>query len=126
MSDEPRKISKSQGQTPTEASLARFCDNTFLKLWSDANPFNSDGKELCDLIAVFENHVFLFFDRESKTFDTSSQDISVIWERWKKKQSTGKSLLQTARPDTFSGAGMTSTLTKNAPCVSQSNSLRVT
>ena len=85
MSDEPRKISKSQGQTPTEASLARFCDNTFLKLWSYANPFNSDGKELCDLIAVFENHVFLFFDRESKTFDTSSQDISVIWERWKKK-----------------------------------------
>jgi len=84
MSDEPRKISKSQGQTPTEASLARFCDNTFLKLWSYANLFKSDGKELCDLIAVFENHVFLFFDRESRTFDTSSQDVSIIWERWKK------------------------------------------
>jgi hypothetical protein len=84
MLDEPPKISKSQGQTPTEASLARLCDNTFLKLWSYANPFKSDGKELCGLIAVFENHVFLFFDRESRTFDTSSQDISVIWERWKK------------------------------------------
>jgi hypothetical protein len=84
MSDEPRKISKSQGQTPTEVSLARLCDGTFLKLWSYANPFKSDGKELCDLIAVFENHVFLFFDRESRTFDTSSQDISVIWPRWKK------------------------------------------
>ena len=84
MSDEPRKISKSQGQTPTEASLARFCDDTFLKLWSYANPFKTDSKELCDLIAVFENHVFLFFDRESRTFDTSSQDINIIWERWKK------------------------------------------
>jgi hypothetical protein len=84
MLDEPLKISKSQGQTPTEASLAWLCDNTFLKLWSYANPFKSDGKELCDLIAVFENHFFLFFDRESRTFDTSSQDISVIWERWKK------------------------------------------
>ena len=70
MSDEPRKISKSQGRTPSEASLARFCDDTFLKLWSYANPFKSDGKELCDLIAIFENHVFLFFDRESRTFDT--------------------------------------------------------
>jgi hypothetical protein len=84
MSDEPRKISKSHGQTPTEVSLAQLCDNTFLKLWSYANPFKSDGKELCDLIAVFENHVFLFFDRESRTFDTSSKDISIVWERWKK------------------------------------------
>jgi hypothetical protein len=84
MSDEPRKISKSSGQTPTEASLARLCDNTFLKLWSYANPCKSDGKELCDLIAVFENHVFLFFDRVSRTFDTSSQDISIVWPRWKK------------------------------------------
>jgi len=84
MSDEPRKISKSHGQTPTEASLARFCDYTFLKLWSYANPFKSDGKELCDLIAVFENHIFLFFDRESRTFDTASHDINIIWERWKK------------------------------------------
>jgi hypothetical protein len=84
MTDEPRKISKSQGQTPTEASLARLCDDTFLKLWSYANPRKSNGKEICDLIAVFENHVFLFFARESRTFDTSSQDISVIWARWKK------------------------------------------
>ncbi|MGA8494296.1 MAG: SEC-C domain-containing protein [Xanthobacteraceae bacterium] len=83
-SDQPRKISKSQGQTPTEGLLSELCDKTFLKLWSYANPFKSDGKELCDLIAVFENHVFLFFDRESRTFDTSSKDISIIWERWKK------------------------------------------
>jgi hypothetical protein len=84
ISDQPGKISKSQGQTPTEGLLSRLCDKTFLKLWSYANPFKSDGKELCDLIAVFENHVFLFFDRESRTFDTSSKNISTIWERWKK------------------------------------------
>jgi hypothetical protein len=84
MSDDPKRISKSQGQTPTEQSLSQLCDNTFLKLWSYANPFKSDGKELCDLIAVFENHVFLFFDRESRTFETSSKDINVIWERWKR------------------------------------------
>src|SRR5215472_9467049 len=103
MSDKRRKIAKSQGQTTTEASLARLCDNTFLKLWSYTNPFKSDGKELCDLIAVLENHVFLFFDRESRTFDTSSQDISIIWERWKKQQSIGKSPPHTVLPGTLSG-----------------------
>lgn len=77
-----RKISKSQGQTLTEAFLSSLCDNTFLKLWSYANPFKADGKELCDLIAVFENHVFLFFDRESRTLDTSTKDISITWDRW--------------------------------------------
>ena len=84
MSEQPQKISKSQGQTPTEKSLSQLCDRTFLKLWSYANPFKSEGKELCDLIAVFENHVFLFFDRESRILDTSSKDIKIIWERWKK------------------------------------------
>src|SRR5271155_5671540 len=84
MSEQPQKIPKSQGQTPTEESLSQLCDRTFLKLWSYANPFKSDGKELCDLIAIFENHVFLFFDRESRIFDTSSKDFGIIWERWKK------------------------------------------
>ena len=62
-------ILKSPGQTPTEQYLSRLCDRTFLNLWSYSNPFKADGKELCDLIAIFENSVFLFFDRESRKFD---------------------------------------------------------
>jgi hypothetical protein len=84
MSDEPRQISKSPGQTPTEESLSQLCDRTFLKLWSYANPVKSDGKELCDLIAIFEHHVFVFFARESRLFDTSTKDIHLIWDRWKR------------------------------------------
>jgi hypothetical protein len=82
---EVMRIEKSSGQTPTERYLARLCDATFLGLWSYANPFKADGKELCDLIAIFENHIFLFFDRESRKFDRSGADVGLTWERWKKE-----------------------------------------
>lgn len=78
-------IIKSQGFSKSESLLADLCDKTFLRLWSYLNVFKSDGKELCDLFAVFENHVFLFFVRESKKFDNPEKDINVQWERWHKE-----------------------------------------
>lgn len=78
-------IKKSSGVTQTEKILADLCERTFLKLWAYPNPYKADGKELCDLLAVFENHVFIFFDRESKKFDKSEKDVQVQWERWKKE-----------------------------------------
>lgn len=81
-------IQKSSGHTPTERYLSHLCDRTFLGLWSYANPFKADGKELCDLIAVFENHVFLFFDRESRKFDRVGTNVQLTWERWKKEAIT--------------------------------------
>ena len=79
------KIHKSEGGTPTEKLLSQLCENTFLKLWSYPNPYKDDRKELCDLIAVSDEHVFIFFDRESRKLDNASKDISVIWKRWKKE-----------------------------------------
>ena len=78
-------IEKSRGITPTERLLSTLCENTFLKLWSYANPYKEDGKELCDLIAVFDNHVFLFFDRESRRFDNNPKDVHLAWRRWQSK-----------------------------------------
>jgi len=78
-------IKKSQGVTTTEKVLSNLCERTFLKLWSYPNPYKSDGKEACDLIAVFDNHVFLFFDRESRKFDDSKKDILNQWKRWEKE-----------------------------------------
>lgn len=80
-----KKIEKSQGVTLTENFLANLCERTFLKLWSYPNPYKSDSKEACDLIAVFENHVFLFFDRESRKFDNPEKDPLTQWDRWKKE-----------------------------------------
>jgi hypothetical protein len=78
-------ITKAEGVTPTEKLLSRLAERTFLKLWSYPNPFRDDGKELCDLIAVFDGHVLIFFDRESRKFDKASKDILVTWERWKRE-----------------------------------------
>ena len=78
-------IVKSKGSTPTERLLADLCESSFLKLWSYPNPVRDDGDELCDLLAVFENQVFIFFDRESRQFDKSDKDPLVNWNRWKKR-----------------------------------------
>jgi hypothetical protein len=88
------EISKSPGQTRTEQYLARLCDRTFLNLWTYPNPYKADGKELCDLIGIFENNVFLFFDRESLKFEKSDADFSLTWERWKREAITKQ--IQTA------------------------------
>lgn len=78
-------IRKSEGVTPTERTLAALCENTFLKLWSYPNPCREDGKELCDLLVVFENDVLVFFDRESRRFENSPADFKVAWARWRKE-----------------------------------------
>ena len=71
------KIAKPGGGTPTERLLSTLCEKTFLKLWTWANPRQDDGKELCDLLAIFDNHIFIFFDRESKALRDSRRDICV-------------------------------------------------
>ena len=78
-------ISKSVGVTPTERLLAKLCDHTFLKLWSYPNPCRDDGKELCDLLVVFENDILIFFDRENRRFDGKPEDFDLAWKRWLKE-----------------------------------------
>lgn len=78
-------ITKSVGQTPTEQYLARLCDKTFLRLWAYPNPYKAEGKELCDLLVVFEDRVFLFFDRASNKFMDPAKDVGLQWKRWKQE-----------------------------------------
>ena len=75
---------KSAGVTETERILADFCERSFLKLWSYPNPFKDDGHELCDLLAVFDSHVFIFFDRENELPEAPDKDPKVVWDRWKR------------------------------------------
>lgn len=79
------KITKSVGVTPTERLLGDLCAKSFLRLWSYANPVKDDGHEFCDLLAVFENHVFIFFDREIVIADAPDKDPDVKWSRWKSR-----------------------------------------
>ena len=75
---------KSAGVTATERMLADFCERSFLKLWSYPNPYKDDGHELCDLLAVFGNDVFVFFDREAVLPDDPEKDPQLLWDRWKR------------------------------------------
>lgn len=74
----------SGGVTATERLLAEFCERTFLKLWSYPNPHKDDGHELCDLLAIFDNILFIFFDRENELPESPDKDPQVLWERWKR------------------------------------------
>jgi len=67
------KIVESEGVTPTERLLAELCEKYFLKLRSYPNPVKDDKKELCDLLAVFENHVFSSFPRSCVVMHTASE-----------------------------------------------------
>lgn len=77
-------INKSSGVTDTERMLAEFCERSFLKLWSYPNPYKDDGHELCDLLAVFGEYVFIFFDRENQLPEVPDKDPQVLWNRWKR------------------------------------------
>lgn len=77
-------INKSSGVTDTERMLAEFCERSFLKLWSYPNPYKDDGHELCDLLAVFGEYVFIFFDRENQLPEVPDKDPQVLWDRWKR------------------------------------------
>lgn len=72
------------GVTATERLLAEFCEKTFLKLWSYPNPHKDDGHELCDLLAVFGDTLFIFFDRENELPESAEKEPQVLWERWKR------------------------------------------
>lgn len=87
---------KAQGFNDSEAYLNSLCNETFLSLWSYANVFRDqgriqsgisgakgDGKELCDLLAIFEEHIFIFSDKRCEF--TNSGDIQVDWSRWYKR-----------------------------------------
>ena len=79
--------SRADGITESERYLKMLCDRTFLSLWSYPNVYRDqkgsskgDGKELCDLLVVFENHVIIFSDKHCAFPD--SGDLTKDWSRW--------------------------------------------
>lgn len=78
---------RNQGVTPAERLLASFCDRAFLTLWSYPSPYrdenktgNGHGKELCDLLVVFQDHIIIFSDKDCQFPDTG--DLQLDWSRW--------------------------------------------
>ncbi len=81
---------KSGQVTESERILATLCEKTFLSLWSFPNVYTDDGiakgqgKELCDLLVVFNEHVLIFSDKGEVKF-SSENDLAISWPRWVKK-----------------------------------------
>ena len=84
-------VPRSDGTTDAERYLKRLGDQTFLSLWSHAGIYRDQGKprhsghgkELCDLLVVFENHIIIFSDKNCKYPET--EDPLLNWSRWFRK-----------------------------------------
>ncbi len=84
MSKNNTPIVKAEGVNASEKLLTQLCDKVFLKLWAYANPQKKKGIELCDVLAVFENHVFIFSDKDpSFKSERANKTDFEKWESWK-------------------------------------------
>ncbi|MGB8522326.1 MAG: SEC-C domain-containing protein [Candidatus Acidiferrales bacterium] len=80
-----------EGVTKAERYLAKLCRHSFLSMWSYPGVFKDqgrhngkgDGKEVCDLLVVFENHIIIFSDKDCH-FDDAG-DLLEKWARWFKR-----------------------------------------
>ena len=75
-------MKKSSGTTPTEKHLVRLCEKAFLRPWSHPNLFRDQGggKELCDVLIVFDRDIIVFSDK-SCTYPDSGDEV-MDWTRW--------------------------------------------
>ena len=89
MARESVPFKRADGVTQSERYLGNLCDGTFLSMWSypgiyrdqrNGQQQRGDGKEICDLMVVFENHVLLFSDKDCAFPNTGSLDLD--WSRW--------------------------------------------
>jgi hypothetical protein len=78
-------------KTPSERYLARLARVSFFDLWCFPNVYtdegkrtpNADGRELCDLLVIFEDQIIVFSDKHCE-FHTHA-DLKVSWQRWYRK-----------------------------------------
>ena len=87
---ESNPIRKSPPTTESERFVADLCDRTFLGLWSYPCVYQDkgasqtgEGKELCDLLVVFEGHVLIFSDKHCVFPRSGNPDLD--WSRWCKR-----------------------------------------
>ena len=85
MAAERQSVEKSAPVTPSERYLETLSRRTFLSLWGYPRIFRDQhsGKEICDLLVVFDDNVIIFSDKHSLYKDTGRSSLD--WTRWYKK-----------------------------------------
>jgi hypothetical protein len=84
-------IQKADGVTVAEKYLARLCEKNFLSLWSYPGVYRDQGKqgntghgkEVCDLLVIFDRHVIIFSDKQCELQDSGHMHRD--WQRWFKR-----------------------------------------
>ncbi|MGK7883082.1 MAG: hypothetical protein AB4057_00460 [Crocosphaera sp.] len=83
-------IKRADGITESERYLKSLCDHTFLSLWSYPGVYRdqisgtrTEGKEVCDLLVVFKNHIIIFSDKDCQFPNSNKLDLD--WNRWFKR-----------------------------------------
>ena len=76
------------GSTRSERLLVQWAERSFLRLWTYPNLFRDqgDGKEICDVVVVFDDNVILISDKEI-AFPPGKTDVA--WKRWKRRAVLG-------------------------------------
>ncbi len=85
---------KQTGVTESERIAVQLCERYFLKLWIYPNVYQDQGKighghgkELCDILTVFDDDVIIFSDKFC-AFPADSADHAatpLAWRRWYKR-----------------------------------------
>ena len=81
-------IYRSEGVNASERYLKKLCEHSFLTLWSYPSVFRDqgdaskggDGKEICDLLVVFGDHILIFSDKYCQF--KNSGNLELDWSRW--------------------------------------------
>lgn len=83
-------IRRAEGVTEAERYLQKLCNRSFLSLWSYSGIYRDqngkisgkagDGKEVCDLLVVFQNHILIFSDKDCRF--PESGNLELDWSRW--------------------------------------------
>jgi hypothetical protein len=84
-------IHRRDGTTSAERYLKQLCDRSFLSLWSYSGVYRDQfdsptakiGKEVCDLLVVFQNHIIIFSDKDCVYPDGNDKELN--WRRWYKR-----------------------------------------
>ena len=76
-------VERADGVTESECYLKRLCDRTFLSLWSYSGVYSDEGlaqikqgKEVCDLLVVFEDNIIIFSDKDCQFWKSRGSEIS--------------------------------------------------
>lgn len=84
-------VTRRDGITSAERYLKKLCERSFLSLWSYAgifrdqwiSPTSKEGKEVCDLLVVFQDHILIFSDKDCAYQMDGDEEIN--WRRWFKR-----------------------------------------